>query len=113
MISCPFENFENFSVAKENFNKLFEEIEIITKIKEHNQIVHLVRSKIENSNTNDIKKFKTELIKMLSIDIKTTTQLLETFNKLIFLEGLEIDAKEYLRYLLYEVLTNSKKLNSL
>lgn len=105
-----FENFENFSVAKENFKKLFEEIETITKIKDHNQIVHLVRSKIENSNTDDIKKFKTELTKVLSVDIKTTTQLLETFNKLIYLEGLEIDAKEYLRYLLYEVLTNSKKI---
>jgi len=37
-----------------------------------------------------------------------TTQLLETFNKLMHLGGLEIDAKEYLRYLIYEALFNRR-----
>ena len=103
-----FKNLENFTQAKENFTSLYKEIEIITKLKDHNQIVHLVKSKIENSNTVEIKKYKEELKKVLLIEIKTTTQLLETFNKLIFLEGLEIDAKEYLRYLIYEALINRK-----
>jgi hypothetical protein len=103
-----FKNLEDFTQAKENFTSLLKEIETITTLKDHNQIVHLVKSKIENSNTVEIKKHKEELKKVLLIEIKTTTQLMETFNKLIFLEGLEIDAKEYLRYLIYEALINRK-----
>jgi len=105
-VEKAFLNLENFVKSNENFEQLFKEVETITKIKEHNQIVHLVRDKIINSNTDEIKKFKSELTKILLIDIKTTTQLLEIFNKLIYLEGLEIDAKEYLRYLIYEALIN-------
>ncbi len=103
-----FKNLEDFVKSKENFSNLYREIEAITKLKDHNQIVHLVRSKIDNSNTVEIKKFKDDLMKILLIEIKNTTQLLETFNKLMFLEGLEIDAKEYLRYLIYEALINRK-----
>lgn len=107
-VEKAFLNLEDFVKSNENFEQLFKEVETITKIKEHNQIVYLVRDKITNSNTDEIKKFKSELTKILLVDIKTTTQLLEIFNKLIFLEGLEIDAKEYLRYLIYEALINRK-----
>jgi hypothetical protein len=105
-VEKAFLNLEDFVKSNQNFEQLFKEVETITKIREHNQIVHLVRDKIINSNTDEIKKFKSELTKTLLIDIKTTTQLLEIFNKLIYLEGLEIDAKEYLRYLIYEALIN-------
>jgi len=107
-VEKAFLNLDDFVKSTENFEKLFKEVETITKIQNHNQIVHLVKSKINNSNTDEIKKFKSELTKVLLVDIKTTTQLLETFNKLVFLEGLEIDAKEYLRYILYEALINRK-----
>lgn len=107
-VEKAFLNLEDFVKSNENFEQLFKEVETITKIKEHNQIVYLVRDKINNSNTDEIRKFKSELTKILLVDIKTTTQLLEIFNKLIFLEGLEIDAKEYLRYLIYEALINRK-----
>lgn len=103
-----FQNLENFVKSKEIFEELSKEIESITKIRSHNQIVHLVKSKIEKSNTEEVKKYKDELIKLLYKDVKTTTQLLETFNKLMLLEGLEIEAKEYLRYLIYEALIERK-----
>ncbi len=103
-----FQNLEDFVKSKEIFEELSKEIESITKIKNHNQIVHLVKSKIEKSNTEEVKKYKDELIKLLYKDVKTTTQLLETFNKLMLLEGLEIEAKEYLRYLIYEALIERK-----
>jgi hypothetical protein len=107
-VEKAFLNLEDFTKSSENFEKLFKEVDTITKIQNHNQIVHLVKSKINNSNTDEIKKFKSELTKILLVDIKTTTQLLETFNKLVFLEGLEIDAKEYLRYILYEALIDRR-----
>ncbi|WP_127136806.1 hypothetical protein [Flagellimonas oceanensis] len=103
-----FLNLEDFVRSKEIFENIFEEIKVITKIKNHNQILHLLREKIENSNTEEIKRSKEELKKILYKDIKTTSQLLETFNKLILLEGLEIDAKEYLRYKIYEALVDRK-----
>lgn len=107
-VEKAFLNLDDFVKSTENFEKLFKEVETITKIQNHNQIVHLVKSKINNSNTDEIKKFKSELTEVLLVDIKTTTQLLETFNKLVFLEGLEIDAKEYLRYILYEALIDRR-----
>ena len=67
-----------------------------------------MRTKIENSTTESIKKSKEDLKKVLLKDIKNTTQLLETFNKLMLLDGLEIDAKEYLRYIIYEALIERK-----
>lgn len=107
-VEKAFLNLDDFVKSTENFEKLFKEVETITKIQNHNQIVHLVKSKINNSTTDEIRKFKSELTKVLLVDIKTTTQLLETFNKLVFLEGLEIDAKEYLRYILYEALIDRR-----
>lgn len=103
-----FKKLEEFVKSKEIFQTMFDDIKSISKIKEHNQILHLVKTKIENSTTEDIKRSKEELKKVLLRDIKTTTQLLETFSKLMLLEGLEIDAKEYLRYLIYEALIERK-----
>lgn len=108
-VNKAFDNLEDFVKSKEIFENLYQEIATITKIKDHGQIVHLVKSKIQNATSEDIKKYKHELLKPLIYNtIKTTTELLETFNKLILLEGLEIDAKEYLRYLIYEALINRK-----
>lgn len=103
-----FKKLEEFAKSKEIFQRMYEEIKSISKIKDHNQILHLVRTKIENSTTEDIKRSREDLKKILLKDIKSTTQLLETFSKLMLLEGLEIDAKEYLRYLIYEALIDRK-----
>jgi hypothetical protein len=103
-----FKSLEKFVRSKDIFKNLCDEIKSVANIKEHNQIVYLVLSKIENSNTKSIKKSKDELKKVLLKDIKNTIQLLETFNKLMLLDGLEIDAKEYLRYVIYDALVNRK-----
>lgn len=103
-----FENLEGFVKSKDIFDKLCDEVKSVANIKEPNQIVHLVRSKIENSTTESIMKSREDLKKVLLKDIKNTTQLLENFNKLMLLDGLEIDAKEYLRYIIYEALINRK-----
>jgi len=106
--NSAFKRLSGFVKSEQIFDTIFNDIKSINKIKDHNQIVHLVRSKIENSNTEEIKRNKEEFKKILLKDIKTTIDLLDTFNKLTLLEGLEIDAKEYLRYLIYEVLVGRK-----
>lgn len=103
-----FGNLNEFTRSSEIFETLYQDVKKISKIKDHGQILHLVRTKIENSTTEEIKRHKEEMKKFLLIEIKTTAQLLETFNKLIMLEGLEIDGKEYLRYLVYEALIDRK-----
>ncbi|WP_417558647.1 hypothetical protein [Mesoflavibacter zeaxanthinifaciens] len=103
-----FENLEGFVKSKDIFENLCDEIKSVANIKEPKQIIHLVQSKIENSTTESIKKSKEDLKKVLLKDIKNTTQLLETFNKLMLLDGLDIDAKEYLRYIIYEALIDRK-----
>ncbi|WBL26774.1 hypothetical protein [Zunongwangia sp. HGR-M22] len=103
-----FYNLNDFAKSKEVFETLYDDVKVISKIKDHGQILHLIRIKIENSNTEEIKKNKEELKKLLMVQIKNTAELLETFNKLIMLEGLEIDGKEYLRYLVYEALIDRK-----
>ncbi|WP_010227371.1 hypothetical protein [Gillisia marina] len=103
-----FDNLNDFTKSSEIFENLFQEVQKISKIKNHGQILHLVRIKIENSTTEEIKRHKEGMKKFLLVEIKTTTQLLETFNKLIMLEGLEIEGKEYLRYLVYEALIDRK-----
>lgn len=103
-----FDNLNDFTRSSEIFENLYQDVKKVSKIKDHGQILHLVRIKIENSNTEEIKKRKDDMKKFLLVEIKTTTQLLEVFNKLIMLEGLEIDGKEYLRYLIYEALIDRK-----
>jgi len=103
-----FVKLENYVKSDEVFDKLFNEIKTINKIKDHNQIVHLVKMKIDKSTTEEIKRNKEELIKILLKEVSTSVQLLEMFNKLMLLKGLEIDAKEYLRYLIYEALIDRK-----
>ena len=103
-----FYNLNDFTKSSEIFENLYQDVKRISKIKDPGQILHLVRIKIENSNTEEIKRHKEDMKKFLLVEIKTTTQLLETFNKLIMLEGLEIDGKEYLRYLVYEALIDRK-----
>lgn len=103
-----FYNLNDFTKSSEIFENLYQDVKRISQIKDHGQILHLVRIKIENSTTEEIKRHKEDMRKFLLVEIKTTTQLLETFNKLIMLEGLEIDGKEYLRYLVYEALIDRK-----
>ena len=103
-----FDNLNDFTRSSEIFENLYQDVKKVSKIKDHGQILHLVRIKIENSNTEEIKKRKDDMKKFLLVEIKTTIQLLEVFNKLIMLEGLEIDGKEYLRYLIYEALIDRK-----
>lgn len=106
-----FKRLEDLVNSAEIFEDLFSDIQYISRIKEYNQIAFLIRQKIENSTTEEIKKCQEELLKLLKVDIDNTIKLLEVFNKLTLIQGLEINAQDYLRYLFYDVLSGklSKK----
>lgn len=98
-----FENVDN--VHKE----LYEDIKAIKKIKDTEQIKFLIRRKIDKAKNEDIKKFKASILNELT---KTTTKnildLLNLFNNIQVLANEDIEASEYLRYIIYEALINRK-----
>ncbi len=100
---ADFENVDN--VHKE----LYEDIKTIKKIKDTEQIKFLIRRKIDNAKNEDIKKFRVSILNELT---KTTTKnildLLHLFNNIQVLANEDIEASEYLRYVIYEALINKK-----
>lgn len=98
-----FENVDN--VHKE----LFEDIKAIKKIKDTEQIKFLIRRKIDNAKNEDIKKFKASILNELTKTItKNIIDLLNVFSKIQVLANEDIEASEYLRYVIYEALINRK-----
>lgn len=83
--------------------ELLDDIKEIAKIKKPDEIKFLVRQKIDKAKTSDIAKYKKNLLDTMSNKVDSITELLEMFNKLDLLTE-DIDAKEYLRYIVYEAL---------
>lgn len=99
-------DFEN---VDDVHRELYEDIKAIKKIKDTEQIKFLLRRKIDNAKNEDIKKFKASILNELT---KTTTKnildLLNLFNNIQVLANEDIEASEYLRYIIYEALINRK-----
>lgn len=99
-------DFENVDKVH---NELYEDIKAIKNIKNTEQIKFLVRRKIDNAKNDDIKRFKASILNELT---KTTTKniidLLNVFNNIQVLANEDIEASEYLRYVIYEALINRK-----
>lgn len=99
-------DFENVDKVHQ---ELYEDIKTIKNIKNTEQIKFLVRRKIDNAKNEDIKKFKTSILNELT---KTMTNnvldLLNLFNNIQVLANEDIEASEYLRYVIYEALINRK-----
>lgn len=87
--------------------ELLDDIREIAKIKKPDEIKFLVRQKIDKAKSNDISKYKKNLLDAMSNKVESLAELLEMFNKLDLLTE-DIDAKEYLRYVVYEALVYRK-----
>lgn len=98
----------NIDNAKNVFEELFDDISKIAKIKNPDQIKFLVRSKIDNATNDNIKQHKSKLIKELDKSVTNIVQLLSIFKKLEILAGEDIEAVEFLRYIIYEALVKPK-----
>lgn len=86
--------------------KLYDDIAFINDIKQPDQIRHLLQRRV-NQDTN-LKPFITgEIARDLDQDISTMHQLFDIMHKLDVVVA-DIDAKEYLRYLLYNLLKEEK-----
>ncbi|WP_300567825.1 hypothetical protein [Flavobacterium sp.] len=92
---------------KEIQNDLLKDIEAISKIKSPEAIKHLVFVKIKSAKSTELKKSKNNILSELTNKVNSLIELLEMMNKIEMLAE-EIDAKEYLRYLVYEALVYKK-----
>lgn len=99
-------DFEN---VEKIYNELYKDIQTIKNIKNTEQIKFLVLRKIDNTKNEDVKKFRTSILNELT---KTTTKniidLLNLFNNIQVLANEDIEASEFLRYVIYEALINRK-----
>ncbi|WP_298157158.1 hypothetical protein [Flavobacterium sp.] len=88
-------------------NDLLKDIEAISKIKKPDQIKFLVMRKIKSAKSSELKKSKNNILSELTNKVEDLGQLLEMMHKIEMLAE-EIDAKEYLRYVVYEALVYKK-----
>lgn len=88
---------------KEREEELFEDLAKISRIKDPDQIRHLIKSKVENMKSNELVKYKKEILEQLVNKVDSIYSLLSLLGK-INLIAEDIEAKEYLRYFLYETL---------
>lgn len=96
-----------FSDYVEKENDIYKDLKKISKIKSPDQIRHLIYTKIDKTRQSELKSKNNRLLGILGKRIDTMYELLELLNK-VNLIAEDIDAREYLRYLIYDVLTNKK-----
>ena len=92
------------SVQKE----LFSDLEAINKAnKEPGYLLQVFRSKISHGRTLDTTR-KQQITKLLDRTVANFHELLVLMNKAEELVEDDVDAKDYLRYIMYSVLTDAK-----
>jgi hypothetical protein len=94
-------NMEN---AHTVHSEIFNDISKIVNIKEPEQIKFLVKKKVENAKSEDIKRHRIELLRTLNASADNIMQLLTIFSKIELLADQDIEASEYLRFIIYQAL---------
>lgn len=90
-------------------DELFNLISEIAKITNPLQIIHLVRRKVDGARNEGFKKYKHNVQKMLDNHTVTNMiQLLSLFKKMDLLTEKDIEASEYIRFIIYESLIERK-----
>jgi len=98
-------NIDNTRTVHAN---LFVDIQKIIKIKNPEEIKFLVRAKVEKAKTSEVKKLKSKLLNELDKTASNLIQLLTIFSKIELLAAEDIDAIEYLRFIIYQALIEKK-----
>lgn len=75
-------------------------------------IIYLVCRKSNLANTKVVKNFKQELIKVLLLEVKKSTQVIASYNTSFFLEKIENKAPNFLKPMKYHCITASNKVLS-
>ncbi|MFD1188521.1 hypothetical protein [Pontibacter rugosus] len=96
-------SLENIAKYKEREEELFNDLAHISTINNPDQIRHLIRSKVEKMKSNEMVKYKKEILDELINRVDSIYSLMKLMNKIDLIVE-DIEAKEYLRYFMYETL---------
>ena len=83
---------------------LFDDISKIANIKEPEQIKFLIKRKVEKAKSEEIKRYKGEILRELNNSVSNVIELLNVFKKIELLASEDIETTEYLRFIMYQVL---------
>ena len=91
-------------------NELFELISAISKIQNPRQIMFLVKDIVKNARSESFKKHRDVIQKIIDTHVvDNMIQLLTLFKKLELVTENDIEASEYVRYIIYQSLIERKK----
>ena len=90
-------------------NELYELITDISEIKNPIQIKYLIEKKVNRARNKSFKKYKNDITRVINeFNVGNIIQLLTLFNKMDLITENDIEANEYVRYLVYECLIKKK-----
>ncbi|MFC0780291.1 hypothetical protein [Flavobacterium sp. HJSW_4] len=98
-------NIENSEKVHKN---LFEDISKIATIKDPEQIKFLVKRKVEKAKSEEIKRYRAEILRELNHNVSNLIELLNVFKKIELLANEDIETTEYLRFLMYQALVERR-----
>lgn len=91
-------------------DKLFKLIETVSEIKDHNQILFLVKEIVKNARHESFKQYRNKVQKIIEQSfVRNLIDLLTLFKKIELVTENDIEASEYVRYLIYQSLIERKK----
>ncbi|MDC1881190.1 hypothetical protein [Bacteroides uniformis] len=102
------EELSHISDAGNIHTSLFEDIATITQIKSPEQIKFLLKRKVESAKGDSIKRYKKQILDTLNESTSNIIQLLTLFKKIEIIANEDIDAIEYIRYIVYQALIDRK-----
>jgi hypothetical protein len=100
--------FGNIDKAQEVHAQIFDDISKIAKIKKPEQIKFLVRKKVENAKNDEVKRYKQSILNELNNSVSNIIQLLTMFSKIELLASEDIEASDYLKFVIYQALIENK-----
>ena len=89
--------------------EIYNDISKVCDIKSPDQIRFFIKETVKKVKREDLKKHKELLLRELDTKVSNIIDLLEIFNKFNLIVEEDIEAKDYLRYIMYEALANPKK----
>ncbi len=91
------------------YKELFSDVAQVKKVRNVDQIKFILIQKIEKATRDSIKPYKASILKELDNDVRNIHELLTLFKKVELLAGEDIEATQFIRYMIYEVLISKRR----
>ncbi|PXY46760.1 hypothetical protein [Flavobacterium hydrophilum] len=103
------EELDNIKNSEKVHKELFDDISKISEIKNPEQIKFLIKRKVEKAKSEEIKRYKTEILRELTNNtVSNIIELLNVFKKIELLANEDIETTEYLRFIMYQALIEKR-----